>query len=225
MSTNDTATYMIEIASSAQPFRVSLVWTDYPASESAAPALVNNLDLKVTAPNSSLYRGNVFSGGWSQTGGSGDSLNNVENVYIQSPATGVWTVAVSGTSVSNGPQPFALVLDGDFSPLAAPSIAIAIDSNDATDVVLSWPNSLAIDYYEVWQGQNPYLTAGNAGATLATVATTSDPVSYIDDNAAGNPAQNRFYVVHSVSILGQTSTGSSRKSVFTFGLTPGSPIP
>ena len=39
------------------PFKVSLVWTDYPSSESAAQNLVNDLDLVVIAPDGAIYRG------------------------------------------------------------------------------------------------------------------------------------------------------------------------
>jgi hypothetical protein len=93
---------------------VTLVWTDYPGAAAASKALVNDLDLVVTAPNGTQYKGNVFNGGWSQTGGSADRINNVENVYIQSASAGTWTVRVSGYNVPNGPQPFALVVDGVF---------------------------------------------------------------------------------------------------------------
>jgi hypothetical protein len=94
------------------PFKVSLVWSDYPSTAAASINLVNDLDLVVTSPTGAVYRGNVFSGGWSQTGGSADRRNNVENVYVQSAASGTWTVQVSGFNVPNGPQPFALVVDG-----------------------------------------------------------------------------------------------------------------
>src|SRR5690606_14566350 len=46
--------------------------------------------------------------------GSFDTVNNVENVYVQSAAAGTWTVQVSGANVPQGPQPFALVVDGTF---------------------------------------------------------------------------------------------------------------
>ena len=75
---------------------------------------MNDLDLEVTAPGGAVYRGNVFSGGWSAAGGTADRRNNVENVYVQSPAAGTWTVTVKGYNVPNGPQPFALVVDGSF---------------------------------------------------------------------------------------------------------------
>jgi len=92
------------------PLKVTLVWSDYPSTESASINLVNNLNLTVTN-GSSTYLGNVFSGGWSATGGTADSRNNVENVYVQSPS-GTYTVTVNAFNVPNGPQKFALVVDG-----------------------------------------------------------------------------------------------------------------
>ena len=62
-----------------KPVRVSLVWTDPPGV--ANPALVNNLDLTVKI-GANTYKGNVFGGGTSITGGSFDTLNNVENVFL-----------------------------------------------------------------------------------------------------------------------------------------------
>ncbi|MEK7324064.1 MAG: S8 family serine peptidase, partial [Chloroflexota bacterium] len=67
------------------PLKVTLVWSDYPSATSATVNLVNDLDLTVTAPGGTVYRGNVFSGGWSATGGTADRRNNVENVYLQAP--------------------------------------------------------------------------------------------------------------------------------------------
>jgi subtilisin family serine protease len=95
-----------------QPFKVSLVWTDYPSTEAAARNLVNNLNLLVISPSGAKYKGNVFANGWSKTGGKYDPLNNVENVYIQNAEAGTWTVRVIGANVPMGPQPFALVVKG-----------------------------------------------------------------------------------------------------------------
>jgi uncharacterized repeat protein (TIGR01451 family) len=115
VNTGATATYNYNVKS-GQPFKVTLVWSDPPASLTAGKALVNNLNLRVTAPNgATTYLGNRFSGGWSQSGGSADTVNNVENVYIQSPTAGWWTVEVIGQNVPQGPQAFALVVDGDVS--------------------------------------------------------------------------------------------------------------
>jgi hypothetical protein len=98
------------VTSTGGPLKITVVWSDYPSTESASINLVNDLDLTVVN-GASTYRGNVFSGGWSATGGSADRRNNVENVYIQSPS-GSYTVTVTGFNVPNGPQKFALVVDG-----------------------------------------------------------------------------------------------------------------
>ena len=111
LTTGGTASYDVTTDGGGS-LRVSLVWTDYPSSETAAVNLVNDLDLVVTAPGGEVYSGNVFSGGWSTTGGTADRLNNVENVYVSSAAAGTWTVDVTGFNVPFGPQPFALVIDG-----------------------------------------------------------------------------------------------------------------
>jgi serine protease AprX len=117
LSTGASASYSFSV-NGGQPVKLSLVWSDAPSTTSAARNLVNDLDLIVTAPDGTIYRGNVFSGGWSQTGGSADRINNVENVYIQAAAAGTWTVQVLAFNVPSGPQPFALVVDGTDSTLS-----------------------------------------------------------------------------------------------------------
>jgi serine protease AprX len=115
VSTGASETYSYHIKP-GQPFKVTLVWSDAAGSPGAGKALVNDLNLRVTAPGgTTTYWGNHFSGGWSQPGGSADTLNNVENVYVQAPTAGAWTVEIVGQSVPQGPQPFALVVDGDMS--------------------------------------------------------------------------------------------------------------
>jgi VCBS repeat-containing protein len=123
IGTGATASQAVTVAAGT-PLKVTLVWTDAPSTEAAAINLVNDLDLLVLAPGSATtYRGNVFSGGWSTTGGTADRRNNVENVFIQSPAAGSWTVQVNGFNVPNGPQPFALIIDSAGGPANDPPIA------------------------------------------------------------------------------------------------------
>ncbi len=119
LATSGVATYQYSV--SGGPLKITLVWSDYPSTEAASINLVNDLDLEVTAPGGAFYRGNVFSGGWSATGGSADRRNNVENVYVQNPTAGTWTVTVRGYNVPNGPQPFALVVDGLFGAANTPT--------------------------------------------------------------------------------------------------------
>ncbi|MFC7614823.1 S8 family serine peptidase [Actinokineospora soli] len=96
------------------PLKVTLAYTDEEAATTSAVSLVNDLDLTVVSPSGVEYKGNVFAGGWSAAGGNADRRNNLENVYIQNPEPGAWTVRVSGHNVPVGPQRYALVVDAAF---------------------------------------------------------------------------------------------------------------
>ncbi len=99
---------------SGEPLKVTLTWTDFPATPAANPTLVNDLDLIVSGPGGT-YLGNVFSSGESTTGGSADRLDTVEQVLLANPPAGAYTVTVRSFTVPGGPQPFALVATGDFA--------------------------------------------------------------------------------------------------------------
>ena len=133
LSTGNTASHTFEVLSAGAPLKVTLAWTDYPASTSAVTSLVNDLDLTVTAPDGTIYKGNVFSGGWSAPGGSVDRLNNVENVYVFSAAAGTWTIDVSGYNVPSGPQTFALVVDTVQAAAGLPMVRVTVDDAAATE--------------------------------------------------------------------------------------------
>jgi hypothetical protein len=113
-----------------KPLKITLCWIDpvAPSSTGAGRSLMNNLDLKVTSPTSSFYWGNngLDNNTWSiggtdpnrwsipAYGGYRDDRNNVENVFIQNPFPGQWTVEVFGRAgdMQPGFQDFSLVCSG-----------------------------------------------------------------------------------------------------------------
>lgn len=130
LSTNGTKSYSYAVGSVKAPLRITLVWTDYPGSTTASKALVNDLDLTVTAPNGTVYYGNDFTSPYNS---SYDRLNNVENVYIANPQIGTYTVQVKGYNVPNGPQPYALFASANFgtgggSDTTAPTVSLTAPS-------------------------------------------------------------------------------------------------
>jgi hypothetical protein len=103
-----------QVATNAQPFRVTLAWTDAPGSTIGA-AYVNNLDLEVTV-GGQTYRGNVFSGASSVTGGVADSRNNVENVFLPAGISGPFSVKVTAANIAgDGVPKNADATDQDFA--------------------------------------------------------------------------------------------------------------
>jgi hypothetical protein len=105
------------------PLKVTLVWSD-PAGvprNDATPQLVNDLDLRATAPDGTTFLGNER-----LHPGQADRLNNVEAVSVAAPATGTYTITVTASRISSGArQPYALVISGDISD-AKPSRSRAV---------------------------------------------------------------------------------------------------
>jgi uncharacterized repeat protein (TIGR01451 family) len=87
----------------AQPFRVTLAWTDAPGP-TTGNSYVNNLDLAV-AIGGQVYKGNVFSGATSITGGSADPRNNVESVFLPAGQSGLFTVYITATNIAGDGVP------------------------------------------------------------------------------------------------------------------------
>ncbi len=106
--------YAFEVLSDERTLEVTLSFYDKQASTSASYIPVNDIDLTITAPDSTEYRGNVLSDAWSVAGGSHDPLNNVERVRLRDPAPGMYRVSVRAVSVTTGRnQMYALAMSGD----------------------------------------------------------------------------------------------------------------
>ena len=129
----------LDVQSGDVPLKATLVWID-----TSGVSLNRNLDLYVEAPDGTWYHGNAYgSDGWTMAGttvensadavpigdwdqGSGyDEVNNVEQVEIEHPAAGTWTIHVIGANVPSA-TPFALVVRADIGSLA-PAHALKTD--------------------------------------------------------------------------------------------------
>ena len=127
-------TIRVAAADATLPLRVTLSYSDAPGAVGANPALVNDLDLEVRhVDTSQLFRGNVFAGAFSTTGGAADDLNNTEVAVIQNP-TGVYEVTVvaaniaasARTDIAGAWQDFALVIDNAEVPASDPVSVVAV---------------------------------------------------------------------------------------------------
>ena len=130
------------------PIRATLAWTDPAGSaqtmtDSRTPNLVQNLDLKIIAPNGSTNLPYVmpFVGAWTQASMSlpairgKNNVDNVEQVYLESPMAGTYTVSVvlDGTLSRGVSQTYSLIITGgEGTPVnPSPSVALTSPSNGA----------------------------------------------------------------------------------------------
>jgi len=105
ISTNEQKRYCFH-TTSGMIKKVTLVWSDFPASPSAKSTLVNNLDLALQFSNGYEALGN------NAKAGHADDVNNVEQIILAKPQEYI-KVVVRGSDVPHGPQPFALVVTGE----------------------------------------------------------------------------------------------------------------
>ncbi|MEW6159488.1 MAG: S8 family serine peptidase, partial [Verrucomicrobiota bacterium] len=104
------------------PLKITLVYTDVPGFPATLPALVNNLDLEIVAPDGQVYHGNQFVDGESTPNPTeNDNINNVEGVHLARPLPGEYLLRIRARKVIEDSrrdtaaidQDFALVISGD----------------------------------------------------------------------------------------------------------------
>ena len=135
-------------SSGSSPLRVTLCWTDQPglsdgtSDDDRDADLVNDLDLKVIAPDGTVYYPYSLSYSYptaNATTNAENELDNVEQVYIANPQAGTYTITVDcdealryysdvtvrrpgggglpsgGSLVEGGTQSYSLIVSGLFS--------------------------------------------------------------------------------------------------------------
>ena len=99
---NESAVYSVVVASGTTDLKATMAYPDPPGTTSASLHRINDLNLKVSSPSGTIYWGNngLLAGNWSTSGGSPNTVDTVENVFVQNPQAGTWTVEVRAAEVN-----------------------------------------------------------------------------------------------------------------------------
>jgi len=131
----DVKTYRFYVAPGESAFRATMVYRDLPGNPSVqSQHRVNDLTLRVVTPSGAEYWGNngLLAGMWSTPGGSANTKDTVENVFLQNPETGVWIVEVSAPELNGDTHPETVgVDDADYGLVVTGvtgSMALPMDS-------------------------------------------------------------------------------------------------
>lgn len=175
------------------PIRVTLCWTDPPAASSSthdlrSPALINDLNLSVTAPDGATHLPFVmpYVGDWSVAKLTAPAergvnhVDNVEQVLVESPPQpGVYTVTVNHVgSLTNGTQPYSVILSGGGVPgeLQVTPIEGWVSSGDAGGPFVPAAKTYTLRNQgandEAWTASvnQPWLSVSAASGTVAAGA-------------------------------------------------------
>jgi Subtilase family/Secretion system C-terminal sorting domain len=114
---NTNSNFIINVPSSAAKLKVMLYWADAPANISSANALVNDLDLKVIDPATIAHLPLVLNAAPTAINALAtegpDHLNNIEQVVINNPSAGSYTLNVNLFNIPQGPQNFIVTYQID----------------------------------------------------------------------------------------------------------------
>nr|NQU89309.1 S8 family serine peptidase [Bacteroidota bacterium] len=112
-----TKTHVFDVPENTAQMRVMVYWTDFEASVNTNWALVNNLDITVEDPQSSTWNPWVLNhfphaDSLNKNAVRGtDDRNNVEQVTLDYPEAGSYTLMVTGTTIPYGPQVYYIVYE------------------------------------------------------------------------------------------------------------------
>lgn len=124
LTNGNSKTFTLNVPPGTQEVKVMLHWTDFEGVQNANTALVNNLDLSLTdsksvsfnpwvldhSPNTTSLNSHAIQGI--------DALNNAEQITINQPADGNYTITIDGTSIPMGTQRFFIIYEYSDEQLA-----------------------------------------------------------------------------------------------------------
>lgn len=196
LETGDAIEKNYYINTSSNPLKVTLVWTDYYGSEIAGGGLVNDLTLLVVKPDGTEI---VVD----------DTVNNVEQVIVEEPEVGCYTVKVIGESVSMGPQPCAIVVSGASSTISSlnftPQQTTYYTGNNTTFEALATDennNSLNVPF--TWESSNS--TVASINSSTGYFSALAQGITDITVNAG------TMYSTVSINVLNPGNSISNNES-------------
>ncbi len=107
----------VNVPAGTRQLRLLTYWTDFEGAVLAGRALVNDLDTELRAPDSARYQPWVLDPRPNATTldapavRARDSLNNTEQITLDAPAPGQYTLRIAGAAVPRGAQSFVVITE------------------------------------------------------------------------------------------------------------------
>jgi hypothetical protein len=112
----------VELPAGKALFNATLAYVDPMGTPGAEVHRINDLSLKVTSPSADVYWGNngLDDDNLSESGGSSNTIDTVENVFVANPAAGTWTIEVLADEVVEDAHLETPEIDVDFALVLSP---------------------------------------------------------------------------------------------------------
>lgn len=117
LTQGDSSSHQIVIPAGVKRAKIMVYWADREGSTAAATALVNDLDATLADPSSTVHlpwildhTPNAATLALPATRGV-DHLNNIEQIAVDNPAAGTYTLKIKGTTIPMGTQDYYVVYE------------------------------------------------------------------------------------------------------------------
>ena len=124
----EAASFLVRVDAGETTLKITLAWDDVPGTANVNQALINDLDLVVYDPSQTRHYPWTLNPNYPAAlagRNQPDHLNNIEQVLVDNPIAGHWTVVVQAYDIPEGPQ--------EFSICASPRLALDCDSDGIPD--------------------------------------------------------------------------------------------
>jgi len=218
-NTGETRTYTWGVVDTGKPVRIAMAYTDQPGALGTSPQ-VNNLDLTVVV-NGQTYLGNHFDHQYSVTGGSPDTKNNYEAVFLPAGTSGDITITITATNIAgDGIPQSGDATDQDFGLVCsncsqAPTFTL-LGASEA-EICAGTPFAAPLTIGQI-QGYNTDVNLAATGNPSGTTADVNPPVVTPPGSATLNVTSDTSVVPGTYTVTVTGTSGSITKSV-DFGLT------
>jgi alpha-tubulin suppressor-like RCC1 family protein len=210
-------TYAVNVPSRTSQLKATVAWDDYPGTPNVSPALINDLDVIIRAPNGTVYYPwtlNPASPGSAAVRTARNFRDNLEQVRVDSPAAGWWSIEVSGFNVPQGPQTFSVTASAALCPTVTPTLSAPV--NGATGVpvapLLDWDDTAGAASYDVQVATSAAFTTIAASASVTTSSWNVTP--------ALSAGTTYYWRVRTVQSFGGASSWSATRNFATCSATP-----
>ncbi len=173
---SETTSFSISIPPNSKNFKATIVWTDLPAAVNSNSALVNDIDLRISDAQNTTYlpwvlgtQASLISLEQPAVPGA-DHLNNVEQIFIESPPEGIAQLQVTGFDISGTSQEFYIAYGWEEANTFVWNYPLANDNfpyDGETASYFRWESN-----FEQQEGE--MAISYDAGQTWETIAPTVD---------------------------------------------------
>ena len=209
------------VTASDTELKVTLAWDDVPGTPNVDPALVNDLDLVVISPSSAQtfpWTLNPADPSARARQNQANTVDNIEQVVVEAPEAGTWTIEVHGTTVPEGPQTFSICV----SPgILLSGVTISLPDGPPQVTSRGVPTTVTVQIVAIGesiQASSETLHYRNGGGPFQTSTLTSVGGEFYEATlpAAGCGDTPEFYISATGSVSGlATLPADAATDVFT----------